>query len=290
VVRGQTVAAFARAYLRDGELQRNKPSVLDAKRTILRKHLLPVLGAVPLRQISAKHVQAVVARCATRKLSAKTVNNILTVLRKLLRLAVDFGLLERTPVIRQLRVETREMAFFDRQDMRHLRDAARTLGPRYAALLLLGAHAGLRRAEIMGLQWEDVDWKDKSILVRRSRWGGQTIPTKTWRERRVPMTDDLQRILRRVKHCSEWVLTRRDGSPLTAQSVKTWFRKLQMTAGLPPEAGVHRLRHTFCSNLAMAGAPLIVIKNLAGHATLQTTQRYMHSDGRAAKAAIALLK
>jgi site-specific recombinase XerD len=66
------------------------------------------------------------------------------------------------------------------------------------------------------------------------------------------------------------------------------IRGAQRVAGVP-QAGVHILRHTFCSHLAMKGAPARAIQELAGHADLSTTQRYMHLSPAATEDAIRLL-
>src|SRR6266446_114631 len=76
--------------------------------------------------------------------------------------------------------------------------------------------------------------------------------------------------------------------PITRDRVIKATRGSQRVAGLP-QAGVHVLRHTFCSHLAMRGAPARAIQELAGHANLATTQRYMHLSPAAIEGAIRLL-
>jgi len=71
--------------------------------------------------------------------------------------------------------------------------------------------------------------------------------------------------------------------------VRVWMAAAQRRAGLKDNGGVHILRHTFCSHLAMRGAPAMAIKELAGHANLSTTQRYMHLSPAAKDQAIVLL-
>ena len=78
-----------------------------------------------------------------------------------------------------------------------------------------------------------------------------------------------------------------DGSPITRDRVIKAVRGAQRIAGI--EQGVHILRHTFCSHLAMKGAPARAIHELAGHADLSTTQRYMHLSPAATEDAIRLL-
>jgi site-specific recombinase XerD len=85
------------------------------------------------------------------------------------------------------------------------------------------------------------------------------------------------------------VLCDRDGSAFTPKVVSDHVRRAAKRAGLA-NRGVHVLRHTFCSHLAMRGAPARAIQELAGHQELGTTQRYMHLSPAALDAAIRLLE
>jgi site-specific recombinase XerD len=84
------------------------------------------------------------------------------------------------------------------------------------------------------------------------------------------------------------VLYQDDGTPLTEGRVQGFIRRAARTAGLFNN-GPHMLRHTFCSHLAMRGAPARAIQELAGHQNLTTTQRYMHLSPAALDNAIRLL-
>jgi site-specific recombinase XerD len=79
-----------------------------------------------------------------------------------------------------------------------------------------------------------------------------------------------------------------DGTPLTRQMVQSRMLRAARRAELN-KTGVHILRHTFCSHLAMRGAPARAIQELAGHSELTMTQRYMHLSPAALDAAIQLL-
>ncbi len=103
------------------------------------------------------------------------------------------------------------------------------------------------------------------------------------------MTQRLTSALKASRHLrSARVLCLPDGTPTTRDRVIKAIRGSQRVAGLP-QAGVHVLRHTFCSHLAMKGAPARAIQELAGHADLSTTQRYMHLSPAATEDAIRLL-
>lgn len=78
-----------------------------------------------------------------------------------------------------------------------------------------------------------------------------------------------------------------EGKPVTQKMVQVMMRRVASRANV--KAGVHILRHTFCSHLAMRGAPARAIQELAGHQDLGTTQRYMHLSPAALEAAIRLL-
>ena len=83
------------------------------------------------------------------------------------------------------------------------------------------------------------------------------------------------------------MLCDRDGQPLTHKALQLRLRRAGRRANVTP--GIHILRHTFCSHLAMRGAPARSIQELAGHQDLGTTQRYMHLSPAAVESAIRLL-
>jgi site-specific recombinase XerD len=102
------------------------------------------------------------------------------------------------------------------------------------------------------------------------------------------MTQRLTAALKAARHLrSDRVLCLPDGTSITRDRVIKAVRGAQRVAGI--DQGVHILRHTFCSHLAMRGAPARAIQELAGHADLSTTQRYMHLTPAATEDAIRLL-
>jgi integrase len=267
---------------------RQKPSGIASKEMIARVHLLPQLGDRPLDGISTERVQRLKATLTTR--APKTVNNVLTVLNTVLKRAVEWGLIERMPcAVRLLPVPPPSAPFRDFEEFERLVEAARKRGKDAYLIVLLGGEAGLRRGEITALDWGDVDLKKRQVCVKRSVWKGHTELPKGGRLRYVPLTQRLTAALQVSRHLrGPLVFCDREGKPLNEKIIADHVDRPARATKLN-HRGVHVLRHTFCSHLVMRGAPARAIQELAGHADLRTTQRYMHLSPAALDAAIRLL-
>jgi integrase len=268
---------------------RQKPSGIAATASIVKWHLGPVLGAKRLDAITNEQVQRLKLALADR--APKTVNNVLTVLSTLLKKAVEWGEIDKIPcVIKVLPNPKKTMGFHDFEEYERLLTAAQKRSQETYLMVLLGGDAGLRLGEIVALEWRDVDLHARRLTVERSDWCGHVTVPKGGRSRRLPLTQRLTAALKGARHLrSERVLCLPDGTPITRDRVIKAIRGAQRVAGLR-HAGVHVLRHTFCSHLAMKGAPARAIQELAGHADLSTTQRYMHLSPAATEDAIRLLE
>jgi integrase len=283
-----TLRDFAPRFL-DGyaRANRQKPSGIAAKETILNVHLIPVFGTKTLDTITSENVQHL--KNQLRHRAPKTVNNVLTVLSVLLKKAEEWDVIERVLcAIRLLKTPKPSVGFYDFDEYEQLVGAAIS-EPNAYLTVLLGGDAGLRCGEMMALEWRDVDLSKRQICVERSDWKGQVTVPKGGRLRYVPMTIRLATALREHRHLrSARVLCHTDGARLSADVVKHYVERAARRAQLNAN-GVHRLRHTFCSHLAMRGAPARAIQELAGHKDLSTTQRYMHLSPAALEGAIRLL-
>ncbi len=283
-----TLNEFAPRFM-DGyaRANRQKPSGIAAKETILRHHLLPAFGGKRLDAITDEAVQQLKHRLADK--APKTVNNVVTVLNVLLKTAVEWKTLAQLPcTIRLLPVPITPAQFHDFPDYDRLAEAAKRLGPTSYLVVLLGGDAGLRLGEIMALEWQDIDFQRQQICVQQSEWKGEVTTPKGGRLRYVPMTSRLSAALQTHRHLAgPRVLVREGGRPLTMKIIQNHAAEAAKAAGV--KHGVHILRHTFCSHLAMGGVPARAIQELAGHRDLRTTQRYMHLSPAAIDGAIGRL-
>jgi integrase len=283
-----TLEQFAPRFL-DGHARANrqKPSGIAAKETILKVHLVPLLGPKRLDAITSEQVQHLKQNLGDR--APKTVNNVLAVLSKLLKTAVEWNVIERMPcAVRLLPIPKPSASFHDFEDYERLVESAKYDWRAHLAVLL-GGDSGLRCGEMMALEWADVDLARRQLCVARSDWKGHVTSPKGGRLRRVPLTERLATALRAHRHLKgPPVLCSESGAPLTQREVQGLVARAARRANLR-NVGVHVLRHTFCSHLAMRGAPTRAIQELAGHQDLVTTQRYMHLSPAAIDGAIALL-
>ena len=276
--------------------ERLKPSGIESKWWAYNHYLKPVVGEKRLDEIGTEDIQKI--KASLEKKSPKTVNNVLTVLSTSLKFAScegvrgqdGLGLIDRAPRIRLQKTARPKMGFYENEDFQALVQVAGKIDTRTLVLVLLGGDAGLRRGEMIGLRWCDVDFRRRQITIRQAAWKDTMGVPKGGRERIVEMTSALHDALKRHQHLrGERVLCCDDGSPATAKMLRLWISVAQKRANLPSPGQLHVLRHTFCSRLAMAGAPARAIQEAAGHADLSTTMRYMHLAPAARGDAIRLL-
>ncbi len=291
-----TLAEFAPRWI-EGHAQANrqKHSTVVSKESILKHHLLPHLGKKRLDELTAEDVQRTKGRL--RGKSPKTVNNVLSVLGKLLKTAVQWGVLARLPVdVELVKAPQPTMEFYHDAEFERLVEAAGKLDGRILVFVLLAGDAGLRAGEVMALEWSDVDLRSGHITVQRTEWRGQVGAPKGGRSRTIPLTGRLAAALQAARHLRGPRVLYREAprkdrrAEVTQKTLQKWMETATKRAGLQASGKLHILRHTFCSRLAMAGAPAKAIQELAGHQNLSTTQRYMHLSPAAKQGAIRLLE
>ena len=285
-----TLSAFMNRYM-EGHAKANrlKASSIATKKSIFDDHLIPKLGPRRLDQITDEDIQRLKAALSDR--NRKTVNNVLTVLSNVLRVAVKWKVLTVMPcAIDFYKVQNLLAPFYEFEEYERLIEAAGKIDTPTLVAILLGGDAGLRRGEIVALRRIDVDLRRRQLKVEVNDWKGIVDTHKSGRGRVVPLTDALFEALTKNRHLrGDRVLTLGDGSAVPGHTLRDWVERAQRRAGLLATGNVHILRHTFCSHLAMRGAPAKAIQDLAGHQHLSTTMRYMHLSPSERERAIGLL-
>lgn len=272
------VGEYADLYL---EAVTGKPGDLDSVRQILKANIRPRFGDTPLNEVMQSDVDRW-SKELGRTRSAKTVNNITSVLARVMRYAAKNHVIPPVLITFRLKVALSKIEAITAEDFETLLEA--TKDPRYRAGLLLGFEAGLRIGEIRALQWQDYNEVQRELVVSRSYDKRQNLgATKSDETRLVPaprrLRDALSALPRRGVTC---ITRQRDVKPLSYWAMRDGILELYDRAKVKrPVQPWHCLRHGFCTEHANAGTPGHLLMEMAGHKSYATTLRYISSTREA---------
>ncbi len=225
-----------------------------------------------------------------KKARPSTVNRYLAVVSSAFKEAMERGYAHENPVrgVKRSREEQKEVPFLSAAEIDRIVAAA---VPLLQPVIVLAADTGLRRGELLALEWRDIHLGRGTLVVRRS---------KSKRPREVPLTARARETLKalhgaRTKPENEkpdfvFAYIANLKPSWAATFVSSRFRKAAAAAGFPAIT-FHGMRHVYCSRLAQCGVPLPTVKALAGHASLSQTARYAsHVPESAESAAVKALE
>ena len=295
-------SGFAKLWFDNSVCVDGKPSYQRSTEQILRCHLVPFFEDLEMRSITPMMVQSYKAgklngsapvrgKRTKRVLAPKTVNNHLGVLSILFRTAVTWGYADANPVtgVGLLALPPQEFRFWDRKQSEAFLDAVIRLETSWYPLFLCALRTGMRQGEILALRWDDVDFVKRQLKVVWNFTHGQLTTPKSGCGRVVPMSPQLAAALRGHRHLrSELVFCREDGSHLSGHCLRRPMARALRAAGVP-RVSFHDLRHSFASQLVMAGKPLKAVQEYLGHADLSMTMRYAHLSPHARREYVACL-
>ncbi len=208
-----------------------------------------------------------------QEIAPATVNRELATLRRLLRLAYEWKVINRVPRIRLLPGErNREFVLSHDAEKDYLDFAPQPL--KDVALLILDT--GLRVGEAVNLEWSDIILKPANgakygyLIVRK----GKSKNAK----RNISLTARVNEMLltRYSVRNSEWIFPGCTEGPFLATSLNHQHTKLRKALGLPKDFVIHSLRHTMLTRLGEAGVDAFTIMRIAGHSSITVSQRYIH--------------
>jgi len=249
------------------EWTKNQRAFISKKGFI--KALLKAFGDLQLRSFSTRPVEEFQTYLLAKNKKPSTVNRHIATLKHMFTKAVEWEMvgeetLRKVRRVKLLPENNRRLRYLSKEESQALIDAS---GPHLRPIVITALNTGMRREEILSLEWgKHVDLRHGFILLDKTKNGDR---------REIPINSDLretlQGLIRRID--SPYVFVDKNGRRF--KEVKRSFSTACRKAGLK-DFHFHDLRHTFASQLVMAGVDLITVKELLGHKSIAMTLRYAH--------------
>ena len=260
-------------------------------------HIKPNIGKIPLEKLTSLELQKfykkllekgrvdrLESKHQAKGLSPKTARNLHQIIASAMKLAKEQRLILADPTegCALPRLEHREMQTLPVEQLQSFLREAKDSG--MFELYYLELATGLRRGELLGLKWEDIDLERGDLRVRRqiARINGEVVeaPLKTKNAyRTLPLAEDTVSILLEQKEKvggSPWVFPSPTGGPISPDSVLHMLHRVLKRAGLP-RIRFHDLRHTFATLALQNGVDVKTVSGMRGHFSAEfTLDTYAH--------------
>lgn len=237
-----------------------------------------------------KHLKKVISKKTGKPLSPKTIKHYRDCLRALFNYAEDLKIISETPVqnIKTSPVPNQVRGrYYEPDQLDQVMEALQEKGEfKYYVFFVLQLYTGCRPSEIYGLMWDKIDFDrgmitiDQALVLSRESAGYVLKPTKTCDTRTKPLPGSLLQLLERLKSESlgvtNYVFTNSKGNHLVQDAFRKYLKKFCTKHDLPyiPPYGI---RHTTGTLLAAKGIPVANVAKQLGHASTQTTSKYIHA-------------
>jgi len=268
-------------------------------------HIAPNIGNIPLEKLTTMDLQKLYRKLMTKGrvdrveakqqpkgLSAKTVRNINQVISSAMDFAVAQKIIPENPckAVALPKVEHKEMQTIPAEQLQAFLQEAKATG--IYEMYYIELATGLRRGELLGLKWSDIDWKNGIIKVRRqvARVDGQIVeaPLKTKNSyRAVTISQQAIEVLKQQKEKTndQYVFPSPNGGPISPDSVNNMLKRVLTRAGIP-KVRFHDLRHTFATIALQNGVDIKTVSGMLGHFSAGfTLDTYAHVTTAAQKEA-----
>ena len=280
-------------------------SFAEVARTNIDRHLKPGLGTLRIAEVSETDLLRFISAKSSgkRPLATSTIRNVLSLLRRVMTLAIEAGEIDRNPcrnlghllakVERHRSEEVRHVTAWSRGEVQKLLGVAREAEPAFYPLLAFLLSTGCRKGEGLGVKWEDLDFEEGRILIRRALVRGRLGTPKSGKARHVVLSPALAQVLtdllserRRACLKGRWaevpalIFCSETGGPLDERNVTRAWHRVRRNAqkeGVRP-LRLHDARHTYASLALAAGKSVRWVASQLGHANPELTLRvYAHA-------------
>jgi integrase len=271
---------FADMYLRNYSMVK-KRAWRSADRIYLNANLIPYFGEYELAKINSLLIEQFITKRVNDGLRKSTINRDLSCLKKMFNKAIDWNYLSENP-LKKVKMfsekdNVRDRILSEEEEARLLEESSEHL----RSIIVVALNTGMRLGEILNLQWNQVDLRNKRIQVEK---------TKSGKSRFIPVNDVLLKepqVLRSGDGQTPYLFT----NPKTGKAlatIKTAFNAACRRSGIKG-LWFHDLRRTFATRLLQNGVDIITAQNLLGHHSVVVTERYLHTNEDTKRRAVEML-
>ena len=303
-----TFSEFTTKYLEQKKTSLS-PTTYVFYEMIIRTELIPMFGTMKMRDIKTYHVQQFIQYLATEKkrndgveggISATTVRRYTTVLRSILTLAYKLDYIPEdvgnSRKIELPKEASTEIEVYTVEEVSEILKALENEPINIRTLVEVAIFTGMRRGEIVGLKWGDIDFQNQKIHVKRSIYkpkdgkAQEKEPKSKYGIRTISIPEQLCKTLvsyraQQDRHISflgdawknlDYVFTEEDGYVMNPQTPTKQFSNFLKRHGIR-HLKFHGLRHTSATMLLANGCDIKTVSTRVGHADIDTTNIYVHA-------------
>lgn len=272
-------------------VNRVKESTLANYTNKFEKHILPEFGDIPCADMTARRINAFINQKLAEGLSASYIRDIFTVFKMMLKYAQEeYGFKLSLKNVVLPKAERKQVERINEKEQKMLVSYLKANMSLTAFGILLSLFMGLRIGELCGLKWEDVDFKDRILHIRRTVQRISSIngnrktkivissPKSATSFRDIVIPDALMKYFEMFRsEANNYILSGTD-KPVEPRTMQYRYKKILHSADVE-DHNYHKLRHTFATISAEKGFSVKALSAVLGHSNVTLTlSRYVHPD------------
>ncbi len=264
-----------------------KPLSIAKEEQHVKNWIKPAIGSLPLKDLKKTHVETIKNRILEAGRTTRTAQYVMATVRQAWNAARLDGIVSGDSPTRSVKlpkVDNRRQRYLSPDECEVLLTALKPHSEHVYFISILSLDTGMRFSEIANLEWQDVNIYAESLFLR---------DTKSGRNRTVFMTSRVKELFQKMVFGKpdELVFPNRDGKRMKhiSKTFDETVEKLGLNRGITDtryKAVYHSLRHTHASRLLESGVDIYHVKELLGHQSIQTTERYTHARDQTLKNAV----
>ena len=257
------------------------PQTCDREQGIIDDLLIPFFDNSSLNKISVQQVDDYRSRRAADGVAAATINKEVQLLKHIVKKAVEWGKIRTNQIanLKPLKTPPGRVRYLQPEQIPRLMKAC---PPWLRPIVLVDMNTGLRRGEVLGLQKQDIDKKNRLIIIEKTKNNERKI---------IPMNQTVFETIDKLptRMQTTFLFSDNNGRPLSPDKVSMAFKRACKKAGLE-NFRLHDLRHHFASYLTMGGQNQRTVQELLGHKDPKMTMRYSHLSPEHLRSAVESLE